>query len=249
MHKRQQNLWAGLNESARSQLSPRDYKTASLAQRLRESGVEAGELAAADRRKPELKRIWIPGVEIFLRKIYAQPHRGSFAELVRQDEGILGRIGLWPKQWSAARMFANTAKGFHVHPPSIPADTTAEKWHRRLFVREQENYALRPYDREQWDVMFFLQGRVEIILRDLRAGLPGRIMRFFVDGENHRGRNNVAIVIPSGVAHALRAEGSEDVLMVYGTSTTFRPEFEGRLGSEVEVAPLPEPWQKFLSQS
>ena len=143
-------------------------------------------------------------------------------------------------------MFAHSAKGFHVHPPSIPPDTTPEKWQRRLFVTDAQNYSLRPYDREQWDVMFFLQGRIEMILRDVRAGLPGRIMRFSVDGDNLRGRNNVGVVIPPGVAHAVRVEGSEDVIMVYGTSTTFHPEFEGRIGSEVETAELPGSWQKFL---
>ena len=35
--------------------------------------------------------------------------------------------------------------------------------------------------------------------------------------------------------------------MVYGTSTSFRPEFEGRIASEVETAELPESWQRFLS--
>ena len=35
--------------------------------------------------------------------------------------------------------------------------------------------------------------------------------------------------------------------MVYGTSTSFQAEFEGRIASEVETAPLPESWQKFLS--
>jgi dTDP-4-dehydrorhamnose 3,5-epimerase-like enzyme len=54
-------------------------------------------------------------------------------------------------------------------------------------------------------------------------------------------------VIPPGVAHAIRAEGSEDVIMVYGTSTTFQPDFEGRIASEVEAADLPESWRKFLS--
>jgi len=54
-------------------------------------------------------------------------------------------------------------------------------------------------------------------------------------------------VIPPGVAHAIRAEGSEDVIMVYGTSTTFQPEFEGRIASEIETADLPESWRKFLS--
>jgi dTDP-4-dehydrorhamnose 3,5-epimerase-like enzyme len=241
------NLWIGLIESARNALVSRDYKTGSFAQRLRGPGVEASELASVDRRKPEIKKIWIPGVEIFARKIYSQPHRGCFGEFVRQDEGPLAKIGLWPKQWSVARMFAHSAKGFHVHPPSIPSDTTPEKWHRRLFVTEAQKYSLRAYDSEQWDVMFFVQGRAEMILRDVRAGLPARIMRFSIDGDNHRSRDNVGVVIPPGVAHAIRVEGSEDVIMVYGTSTIFRPEFEGRIASEVETAELPESWRQFLS--
>jgi dTDP-4-dehydrorhamnose 3,5-epimerase-like enzyme len=240
------DLWLGLNERARKGLSPRDYKSGTIAQRIAGAGVEAGELAAG-RGKAELKKVWIPGVEIFSREIHPQRHRGSFGELARDAEGILGKIKLWPKQWSAARMFANSAKGFHIHPPSIPADTTAEKWMRRLFVNQAQDYSLRPYDREQWDVMFFLQGRAEMFLRDARSGLPARNMRFFVDGDNHRSRHNVGVVIPPGVAHAIRAEGSEDVLMVYGTSTTFEPEFEGRIAAEVETADLPESWRKFLS--
>ena len=198
-------------------------------------------------RASEVKDPWISGVEIFPRKIYPQRHRGFFGEFVRRDEGILAWIGFWPKQWSAARMFANTAKGFHVHPPSVPEGSAAADWLRRLFVDEPENYSLRRYDDEQWDVMFFLQGRVEIILCEIRVGFPKRVMRFFVDGDNHRSNNNVGIVVPPGVAHAIRAEGSEDVIMVYGTSTTFQPEFEGRIASEIETAELPESWRKFLS--
>jgi len=72
-------------------------------------------------------------------------------------------------------------------------------------------------------------------------------MRFFVDGDNHRSANNVGVIIPPGVAHAIRVEGAEDVIMVYGTSTVFRAEFEGRIASEVEAAALPEGWQKFLN--
>jgi dTDP-4-dehydrorhamnose 3,5-epimerase-like enzyme len=239
------DLWVGLNEGARKSLVSRDYKVGSLAQRLSDSGVAARELVTPGSRA-ELRKAWIPGVEIFARTIHSQRHRGSFGELARESEGVLGKIGLRPKQWSAARMFANSAKGFHIHPPNIPEDTTAEKWLRRLFVNQAQNYSLRPYDREQWDVMFFLQGRSELFLRDVRAGLPERTMRLFIDGDNHRGRNNVGIVIPPGVAHAIRAEGSEDVLMVYGTSTTFQPEFEGRIASEIEVAELPDSWRKFL---
>jgi dTDP-4-dehydrorhamnose 3,5-epimerase-like enzyme len=198
-------------------------------------------------RASEVKDPWIPGVEIFPRKIHPQRHRGFFGEFVRRDEGILAQIGFWPRQWSAARMFAHTAKGFHVHPPSVPEGKVAAEWLRHLFVDEAENYSLRRYDDEQWDVMFFLQGRVEIILSDIRAGFPRRVMRFFVDGDNHRSNNNVGIVVPPGVAHAIRAEGAEDVIMVYGTSTIFHPEFEGRIASEVESAELPEEWRKFLS--
>jgi dTDP-4-dehydrorhamnose 3,5-epimerase-like enzyme len=242
------NLWAGVNDAAQSALVSRNYKAGSFAQRLAQSGVDAGELASLDRRKPDAKKIWIPGVEIFSRQVHPQRHRGVFGELARRDEGILAKIGFWPKQWATARMFAHSAKGFHIHPPNIPADTTAQKWLRRLFVTEPSNNALRRYDEEQWDVMFFVQGRAEMILRDVRAGLLARTVRFFVDGDNHRGPNNVGVVVPPGVAHAIRVEGSEDVIMIYGTSTIFHPEFEGRIASEIETAELPDSWRQFLQR-
>jgi dTDP-4-dehydrorhamnose 3,5-epimerase-like enzyme len=246
MKKNKKQLWRGLDQRAAKTLEVRAYNAGSFADRLIGSGVEAWELAAIDRERPGAKKFWIPGVEIFGRQVHSQQHRGLFAELVRQNEGVLAQIGLWPKQWSAARMFAHSAKGFHVHPPSIPPETAPEQWFRRLFASQARNYSLRPYDQEQWDVIFFIQGRVEMILRDARAGLPPRIMRFFVDGDSHGGRNNVGIVVPAGVAHAIRTEGSEDVIMVYGTTTTFHPEFEGRIASDVENAPLPKAWRKFL---
>ena len=245
----EKDLWQGIDPAAQNALSARDYRTLSVAQEFARQGVESAQLVIADRSRDEIKEAWIPGVEIFPRKIYPQRHRGSFGEFVRRDEGILAQIGLWPKQWSAARMFAQTAKGFHVHPPSIPQDAGPSDWLRRVFIDEPENYSLRRYDHEQWDVMFFPQGRLEMILCDIRAGLPRRIMRFFVEGDNHRGNNNVGVVIPPGVAHAIRVEGGQDLIMVYGTSTTFRPEFEGRIGSEVESPELPQSWQKFLTIS
>jgi dTDP-4-dehydrorhamnose 3,5-epimerase-like enzyme len=247
MDKSETNLWTGVNDAARNALTARDYKAGSLAQRVAHSGIDAGELVVADLSRPEIKRVWIPGVEIFSRTIHPQRHRGVFGEFCRSDEGVLAKIGFWPKQWSAARMFAHSAKGFHVHPPTIPPDTTAEKWLRRLFMRSPQNYSLRRYDDEQWDVMFFLQGTVEMILCDVRAGFSKRIMRFFIDGDNHRSTNNVGVVVPPGVAHAIRVEGAEDVIMVYGTSTIFHPEFEGRIASEVEIADLPDSWRSFLS--
>ena len=248
MTKREQDLWLGIDPDVQNTLTPRDYRTASFAEELARRGVDAGELVAGDKKQREIQKAWIPGVEIFTRKIHPQRHRGFFGEFVRRDEGMLARIGLWPKQWSAARMFAATAKGFHVHPPNIPEGSVAADWLRRLFVDEPETYSLRPYDEEQWDVMFFLQGRVEMILCDIRAGLPRRVMRLFIDGDNHRSNNNVGVVVPPGVAHAIRAEGAEDVIMVYGTSTIFHPEFEGRIASEIENAELPESWQRFLGR-
>ena len=240
-------LWAGISADARRELATRDYSSANLAQQLASSGVEAGKLLAASGANQELCDAWIPGVEIFPRTIYPQRHRGSFGEFARRDDGVLAKIGLWPAQWAAARMFAQTAKGFHIHPPHIPEGNAAAEWFRRLFIDDAQNYSARPYAKEQWDVMFIVQGVAEMILRDLREGMPTRVMRLIIDGDNHRSSNNVAIVIPPGVAHALRVEGSEDVIMVYGTSTSFRPEFEGRIAADVESAPLPDSWQKFLT--
>jgi dTDP-4-dehydrorhamnose 3,5-epimerase-like enzyme len=237
--------WHGLAPEARATLAMRDYAARSLAEQIAETGVDAGKLATTDR--AEIYDAWIPGVEIFARTIYPQRHRGSFGEFVRRNEGRLAEIGLWPQQWAAARMFPQTAKGFHVHPPSVPEDRLPNEWFQQLFVAATGDFSLRPYEAEQWDVMFFVQGRVEMILREARTGLPPRTMRFFVDGDNHRGSNNVAVVIPPGVAHALRVEGSEDVIMVYGTSTSFQAEAEGRIASEIETAELPESWQRFLN--
>ena len=239
-------LWQGLTPEAQEALAMRDYAAPSFSDKLQGVGIEAGKLASADRGAAEVRENWIPGVEIFPRPIYYQRFRGVFGEFARRDEGAVARIGFWPGQWATARMFAQTAKGFHVHPPSIPKGTKPADWMRRLFVEEPENYSLRRYSEEQWDVMFFVQGVAEMILRDARAGLPTRTMRFFVDGDNHPGANNVGIVVPAGVAHAIRVEGSEDVIMVYGTSTSFTPEFEGRIASEVETAVLPESWSRFL---
>lgn len=248
MSNSKKNLWQGLDVGAQKLIKPRNYKAGSFPERLSHVGVEAGEVATADKSNAALKQAWIPGVEIFSRNIHSQRYRGSFGEFARRDEGTLAEIRFWPAQWATARMFAHTAKGFHVHPPSIPDGNKAGDWFRKVFIEEPGNYALRRYDREQWDVMFFVQGVAEMILRDIRAGLPTRTMRLFVDGDNHYSANNVGVVVPPGVAHAIRVEGSEDVIMVYGTSTSFHPEFEGRIASEIETAGLPESWAKFLKE-
>ena len=190
MSDQRNSLWRGLAKEAESALVTRDYSANTFAAQVGESGIEAGRLAAADRAQSEVGVVWIPGVEIFSRTIYPQRHRGAFGEFARRDEGVLSEIGLWPKQWAAARMFAQTAKGFHVHPPSVPKDAEPSEWLRRLFVDEPKNYSLRRYEEEQWDIMFFVQGVAEMILRDVRAGLPKRAMRFLIDGDNHRSANN-----------------------------------------------------------
>ncbi len=240
------STWTGLNSDARDALTQRDYSAKSLPERLGGSGVEAGELIAVGR--SQLAGAWIPGVEIFGRRIFPQRHRGFFGEFARQEDGPLAAIGFWPKQWATARMFAGTGKGFHIHPPHIPGGETAESWFRRLFADEPANFSLRPYDREQWDVMFFVQGCVEMLLVDERAGLERRVMRFIIEGDDHRGPNNAGIVIPAGVAHALRVEGATDAIMVYGTSVSFDPAFEGRIADSIERAPLPAEWQAYLGE-
>jgi dTDP-4-dehydrorhamnose 3,5-epimerase-like enzyme len=235
--------WHGLKPGARAKLAQRDYAQKSLAERLATTGLEAGEAIA---NRASLVDAWIPGVELFSRQIHPQRHRGIFGEFARMDEGTLGEIGFWPRQWATARMFSATAKGFHIHPPRVPEGTTPEAWFQRLFVAEPKNYGLRPYDHEQWDAMFFVQGNVEMILVDERAGLPRRIMRFLIEGDDQRGPNNAGVIIPAGVAHALRAEGSRDAIMVYGTSTKFRADFEGRIAAGVETAGLPPDWDAYL---
>ena len=237
-----EKLWRGLRDSARVKLSQRNYQQPTLAQRLAVTGVDAGELIACDRASLE----WIPGVEIFPRRVFAQRHRGFFGEFARQNEGPLAAIGLWPGQWATATMWAGSAKGFHIHPPFIPEGQEPEAWFRRLFVEEPGNFALRPYGREQWDAMFFAQGCVEMLLVDERAGMTRRVMRFLIEGDNHRGGNNVGVVIPAGVAHALRAESSEDVIMVYGTTMPFDPGFEGRIESGIETLDLPPDWRGYV---
>lgn len=238
------DLWHALKPEARAQLSTRDYSATSLAQRLGTSGVDVGAVIGADR--ASLAEAWIPGVEFIPRAIYPQRHRGFFGELARMEEGKLAEIGLWPRQWATARMFAGTAKGFHIHPPHIPDGTTPEAWFQRLFLEEPTNYALRPYAQEQWDAMFFVQGAVEMFLVDERLGLPRRTMRFLIEGDDRRGPNNAGVVIPSGVAHALRVEGAIDAIMVYGTSTKFDPNFEGRIADGIERPTLPPEWEKYL---
>lgn len=237
--------WKGLKASARELLETRDYSKDTVARRLSTTGVAVGEAIQA---RADLADVWIPGVEIFPRRVFQQKGRGYFSELTRLNEGVLDRIGLAPKQWASALMHRDSAKGFHIHPPHVPSDVTAADWFLRLYVDAPDDYSIRPYDREQWDVMFFLTGLCEMILVDEREGLTRRVMRFTIAGDSKPGNDNAAVVIPPGVGHALRSIGNEDLIMVYGTSTTFNPDWEGRIGSAIENAPLPADWSDYLER-
>jgi dTDP-4-dehydrorhamnose 3,5-epimerase-like enzyme len=239
------HAWKGLNSETRRRLKGRDYRECDPLLRLAESGMTAGELL---HQREFLDSAWIPGVEVFPRAVHQQEGRGHFSELTRLDSGTLDRIGLMPRQWSAAMMHGHSCKGFHIHPPHVPSQIPASLWFRDLFLDHPGNYGRRPYDREQWDVMFFLRGICEILLVDERAGLDRRIMRFTIWGDHMPGPNNAAVVIPAGVAHALRALSQDEVILVYGTSTTFDPLSEGRIASNIESPSLPQEWEDYLTE-
>jgi dTDP-4-dehydrorhamnose 3,5-epimerase-like enzyme len=128
----------------------------------------------------------------------------------------------------------------------VPENKEASAWFQSLYGQSASTSIRRPYDQEQWDVMYFLMGAAEVLLVDERVGLPRRILRFFAHGYDQPGPDNVAIVIPPGVAHAIRTAASQDVLMVYGTSTVFDPRNEGRIFSRIEQSVLPEDWKSYL---
>lgn len=236
--------WRGLRASAQEALELRDYSRPDKAGQLAGGGQGAGQFLDRE----GLESAWIPGVEIFARSIFPQRHRGYFGEFAREGEGRVGEIGLWPKQWATARMLPGTSKGFHIHPPAIPEDTDPAAWFQKLFVEETESYELRPYGKEQWDVMFFVDGAAEMFLLDEREGMERRPMRFFIAGDNSPGPDNVGVVIPPGVAHAIRVASEGGLTMVYGTSTVFDPENEGRISSGIETAGLPEDWARYLEE-
>lgn len=235
------HLWRGLRPSARECLAQRDYAAGGAV-----TALHASHFAALDRSQPDIASVFIPGVEIIPRPVFPQRFRGSFTELGRQDEGVCGRLGLWPKQWSATRIYAGTVKGFHIHPPHVPEGREAGDWFRELYGSPDADPRRRPYALEQWDLMQPVAGSCEMLLLDERDGLERRTMRFFVDAGG-AGLDSAGVVIPPGVAHAIRVESSADLLMVYGTTVTFSPELEGRLAASVEFADLPPEWTRFLA--
>jgi dTDP-4-dehydrorhamnose 3,5-epimerase-like enzyme len=235
--------WRGLRASAKARLETRNYSSGPLSLRLGTTGLNASEAISS---RGDLSEVWIPGVELFPRRVFQQKGRGYFGELTRLNQGILDEIGLSPRQWASALMHRDSAKGFHIHPPFIPEGREPAGWFRELYVDGPKVFQNRPYDQEQWDVMFFLTGICEMILTDEREGMPKRSMRFVISGDSRPGPDNAGVVIPPGVGHALRNIGNEDLIMVYGTTTVFNPEWEGRIESSVENSPLPEDWQNYL---
>lgn len=238
-----EDMWRGIRAETRNQLATRNYSSGAPAERLASTGISASEVISM---REQLAEGWIPGVEVFPRRVFQQKGRGYFSELTRLSEGVMKEIGLVPQQWATALVHREGAKGFHIHPPFVPEGRDAEEWFHELYVKSPDACDLRRYDCEQWDVMFFLTGICEMILVDERAGMPRRIMRFSIDGDSRPGPDNAAAVIPPGVAHAIRNVGNEDLIMVYGTSTVFNPSWEGRIASEVEECRLPEDWKGLL---
>lgn len=127
--------WQGLRESARTRLEIRDYSQTPA----RASDFLDGNHPAS---------INIPGVEIIARQIHQQQHRGFFGEFARE-----GEVPFWPRQWATARMFRDTAKGFHIHPPHVPEGEHAAAWFEKLFGEKSGNTpadpSLRPYTKER----------------------------------------------------------------------------------------------------
>jgi dTDP-4-dehydrorhamnose 3,5-epimerase-like enzyme len=240
--------WNFLRPEARDKLEQRDYSEPPLAERLRSRGVGAGDFVQIVEDNTARNDLLIPGMEIFPIKVFHQPHRGTFAELMRENEGIFAKIGLHPRQWSAATMYGGSVKGFHIHPAFVPEGRSAEEWFHYLYISGNAQPSERPYAREQWDVMYLLNGVAEFILVDERAGLPRRVIRIYMDGCSRPGPHNAGIIIPPGVGHAIRAESSDDLFMVYGTTTVFDPENEGRIASRIEEPLLPKDWEKYLGE-
>ena len=239
------NVWRGLKATALNQLETQNYKQADLSDALSSEGVLVADLIA---NRESLIDQWIPGVEVFSRRVFSQKGRGHFSELVRINEGILNDIGLMPQQYASASMHAKSAKGFHIHPPHIPAEYSAEDWFSKCYINEPANFSLRNYGLEQWDVMFFLTSICEVFLVDERVGMPRNVMRFTIHGDKYPGSENAAVVIPPGVAHAIKNIGAEDLIMTYGTSTPFNPDWEGRIVSCVEEVSLDERWETYMNK-
>ena len=86
---------------------------------------------------------------------------------------------------------------------SYPGVIKAFHWHKR-----------------QWDIWFFSSGMAQVVLYDLREGVPscGRTEVLYAGD-----RRPLVIAIPPGVAHGYRVLGSEPVGLFYHTTETYDP--------------------------
>jgi dTDP-4-dehydrorhamnose 3,5-epimerase-like enzyme len=88
-----------------------------------------------------------------------------------------------------------------------------------------------------------------MLLVDERAGLERRVMRFVLEGDDSGASGHAGVLIPPGVAHAIKVEGSRDAIMVYGTTTVFDPDAEGRVADSIERPELPPDWISYLEEA
>ena len=167
MTKREKDLWQGIDPSAGARRPPAIIAVGLLRRSLHNGALRPANCWLRTGRNARTRKRGSQGRKFSHEKFTRNVIEACSANSCDATKEFWQGLDYWPKQWSAARMFGHTAKGFHVHPPSVPEGSAAADWLRRLFVDEPEQYSLRRYDDEQWDVMFFLQGRVEMILCDI----------------------------------------------------------------------------------
>ena len=129
----------------------------SLAEQIAEDGIEAGQLDRG-----------LSATEVAARLDSGRgnfcPHHLSAASsrVVRRirpprrrtagEDRASGRSNGRPRGCSRRprKVFTSIRRAF-------PEADSPNEWFQRLFVAEPQNFSLRPYDEEQWDVMFFVR--------------------------------------------------------------------------------------------
>ena len=117
MSKHEENLWQGIDRGARGSLNTRDYRTASFTQELSQRGVEAGELAAADRSQREIKDAWIPGVEISPEKFTRSGTADFLANLYGATKGFSRGLASGPGNGQLRGCLRELPRVFTCIPP------------------------------------------------------------------------------------------------------------------------------------
>lgn len=124
-----------------------------------------------------------------------------------------------PRGWFAEIWRSDDTKMFHPKQISIsmtrPGITKAFHFHRR-----------------QNDVFIPLAGTFRIVLLEIQAPYSCASIWWKEGLEG-------SLLIPAGLAHGYRVEGSCDGKMIYCTSETYSPDDEGRLAWEQDVEGFP----------